>query len=76
MEKIFCDRCGKIINPNEEAEKYMINDMPFHRITKITYDEHYKRKKVHIDLCYSCQSELTYFLYSKMKNPSKVILQQ
>lgn len=68
MEKIFCDRCGKIMNLNEEAEKYMMDDTPFHRITKITYDEHYKRKKVRIDLCYGCQIELCHFLYDKMKN--------
>lgn len=69
MEKILCDRCGKIINVNEESEKYYMNDMPFHRITKITYDkEHYKKKKVRIDLCYGCQNELSHFLYDKMKN--------
>lgn len=77
MEKVFCDRCGKEINPKEEAAKFITYDMPFYRITKITCDkEHYKKKKARIDLCCSCHSELSYFLYSKMKNPSKVILQQ
>lgn len=54
MVKVWCDLCGRVIDPYEDKSKF--------RLRKMTKDDYQKKPQSDLDICEDCDKKIRDFL--------------